>query len=1098
MITSSVNHYKLNQARHPRVQTIKRQIPGSNLEISFTIQKVADNKPIVQATIKIVVNKTETKIIPNVPIESFPSNSQTNISFNEALQVLRTNALDYVTGKIIFLPSTACLVDQWNKQKTLNGLEGQEDRKKYINKLKKCGKIIKNPTKHSREVVNAYHLLGKEFLASSKYREALLLFQHMYKKAEELELSDSMSLAKQNLGILYRGLGDDERAISHDTPSNEDARIYFNRGNEYASKGDYEEAIKHYQKYLNLDPEPEFAIGYYSLGGSYVSLHKYVEAEHYFLKSLEIKEGTETLIALGVVYQHQGNYKKALKYFKKALQKASNPSYQYEIFVNLGFLFQSLGRYSEAQEYHQQALDSANKTENIEWKARAYYNLGKLYMDNGNRKVGVEYLDQVIPLLKCLEDHQLLDEIILELSSDYIFHNENTEELIRSYEKQTERYDINGQMLVYTYLARTYLFLKCYGKAIFNFQKAISCAEAIHHKVQQASLHSTLGLTYHDSQDFESAIKHFYNSIYIFSTLQKENCEDSLNWQISFYETQFRPYRLLEKTQLTLNNYEEALLIADSSKAKALVNLIEKRSEFFSGQKLSLEMVKEVSKRLQTIIVVYSCDPFDDETVWCWVISPKNGISHHTLSVTKPLQTMPEFPQDDTQSVRSPIDIELKGEKLQKVVSKWIVEIEKEACRGSENLTTSFLEEQLKEWYKAIVSPIEKLLPKDGERVTFIPDAFLHDLPFALFRDDEGTYLFEKCTLITVPSVATLVRIEDLSKANKFCRKLNDICMVANSELNQEFGLSELEGVKEERTVVARFFETTSELDPIVEEVKKNMSESGHIHVSCHGLADEKENEHSVFEGALVMTDKLLYTENIVDLPLNAELAFLSACSSGKGKVYREGTVGLPFAFLAGGVSSVIATRWQIFDKSTPKIVEEFYKHYRGRSKQAKDALAARKPFGQAEALREAMLFAKKTYPTKPQVWGAFFLTGLPGNIQNDESINRQAEQFANLDPLKVWKEDGENNVCFYLKDEIVITKLFKKNSEKELDDSDRDFPEEKIQVYMTSRSQVKRIGQIQRQVNDLRLEEKRELLESLLRRKIIVKDDKIIICALP
>ena len=1074
MLSSSVSHHKSHQVRQSDVQTIKRQIPGSNLEVSFTIQKDAGNKPIVQATIKIVVNKIETKIIPNVPIESFPSDPQTNISFDEALQVLRTNALDYVIGKIIVLPKST---DQLASKKA------------------------------SKKVVDAYHSLGNKYFYSSKYREALLLFQQMFTIAENLKDIDGIRLAHRNLGHVYHKLGETERAMSHheqelsllqNRQHDEIRKVYLSLGNIHESCGYYDKAIEWYTKHLRVSSKlnSELDVSYFSLGNAYIGLGDYAKARKCFEKSLNLEENREALNGLGTVYMNLGYYKSAILYFEKVLKMTSDSSDKGEIFANLGLASQKLGRFSEARKFHKEDLAIAVETENCESKARACFNLGSLCMAQEDYIEGLNYISKILDSLKKLKDRHL-EGMIYGFIGNCYFYIDNKEESVKYHKKHleiaNELNDSDSQISAYNNLGRTYTFLTQYREAIENYEKAIAVAIRADDKDAQASLYHNLGRTYHFSQEFDKAIKYFLLSIEVYSTLHKENCKDSLQWQVSFFDTQFRPYRCLEQAILG-SSKEEALLIADSSRGRALISLIERKLSLPAEQKFSLEDMKNAAIRFQTIIVMYSCDPFDDAKAWCWVICPKNGVIYQDLKIRESSSG-----QED-QMLRSAEDGEIRGKKLQKDASQWIVDIEKDAYRGSDTTASTMQHrpEQLREWHDNLIAPIEHLLPKNGERVTFIPDAFLHDLPFALFQDDGGTYLFEKCTLITVPSVATLVRIEDLSKVNKFCRKLDDICMVTNSELNQEFDLSELEGVKEERTIVAEFFESTSELDPIVEEVKKNMSESGHIHVSCHGLADEKENEHSVFEGALVMTGKLLYTEDIVDLPLNAELAFLSACSSGKGKVYREGTVGLPFAFLAGGVSSVIATRWQIFDKSTPKIVEEFYKHYRGRSKQAKDALAAGKPFGQAEALREAMLFAKKTYPTKPQVWGAFFLTGLPGNIQNDESINRQAEQFANLDPLKVWKEDGENNVCFYLKDEIVITKLFKKNSEKELDDSDRDFPEEKIQVYMTSRSQVKRIGQIQRQVNDLRLEEKRELLESLLRRKIIVKDDKIIICALP
>ncbi len=1112
MITSSVSHHKSLLARQSGVQTIKRQIPGSNLEISFTIQKDVDNKPIVQANIKIVANKTETKIIPNVPIESFPSNSQSSISFDQALHVLRTNALDYIIGKIIFLPkSTSCLVDQWKKDKTSNSTKAKGDPKQYVRKLKKSGQILTTSKTASKKVVDAYDSLGNEYFYSSKYREALLLFQQMFTIAERVQHLDGIRLAHRNLGHVYQKLGETERAISHyekelsllqNSQIDEIRMVYAHLGNIHKRCGHYEKALECYKKQLmaSIKLNTELDIAYCGLGYAYEGLGDHSNAKKCFQNSLNLKEHGATLNGLGIVYTQLGYYKCGITYFEKALKKTSDPLVKGISFGNLGVASQNLGRYSEARKFHEQDLAIAEETENCESKARACYNLGHLCLAQRNYKEGFDYANKSFKFLKQLKDRRIATAIC-GLIGLCCFYTNKKEEAVFFYKIQLkiaiELKNLEGQIIAYNNLGEAYSSLTLYQKAIKSYKKATAIAIQADSKDKLARLYYSLGCTYHSSQEFDKAIKYFLLSIKIHSTLYEENCKSNLQWQISFFDTQFRPYRSLEQAILRTNT-DEALLIADSSRGRALIGLIERKLNFPAEQNFSLEDIKNAAIRFQTIIVIHSCDPFDDTKAWCWVICPENGVTYQDLKIRES-STMTLSSDQEDQMLRLPKDAELRGKNLQRAASQWIVDIEKDACRGDDTnaSTMEHRPEQLREWYDDLIAPLEHLLPKNGERVTFIPDAFLHDLPFALFQDDAGTYLFEKCTLITAPSIATLVRIEDLSNRNKPCRNLNDICMVANSELNQEFDLSELKGVKEERTVVAKFFKETPELSPIVDEVKKNMAEFGHIHVSCHGLADEKENEHSVFEGALVMTDKLLYTEDIVNLPLNAELAFLSACSSGKGKVYREGTVGLPFAFLAGGVSSVIATRWRIFDKATPKIVEEFYKHYRGISEEAKHALSAGRPFGQAEALREAMLFAKKTYPTKPQVWGAFFLTGLPGNIQNGESINRPAEQFMNLDSSPTVWEDEENKFYFYLKEGVVITKLFKKNSEKELESSDdKDFPEEKIQVHMTSRAQVKRIGQIQRQLNNLRPEEKMKLLKSLPCRKIIIKDDQIIICA--
>ncbi len=58
--------------------------------------------------------------------------------------------------------------------------------------------------------------------------------------------------------------------------------------------------------------------------------------------------------------------------------------------------------------------------------------------------------------------------------------------------------------------------------------------------------------------------------------------------------------------------------------------------------------------------------------------------------------------------------------------------------------------------------------------------------------------------------------------------------------------------------------------------------------------------------------------------------------------------------------------------------MNSFYEFHLKETDESREAKKAGRPFGKAEALRQAMLVAKKTYPANVQIWGSFFLQGLP------------------------------------------------------------------------------------------------------------------------
>ena len=99
------------------------------------------------------------------------------------------------------------------------------------------------------------------------------------------------------------------------------------------------------------------------------------------------------------------------------------------------------------------------------------------------------------------------------------------------------------------------------------------------------------------------------------------------------------------------------------------------------------------------------------------------------------------------------------------------------------------------------------------------------------------------------------------------------------------------------------------------------------------------------------------------ELLRGARLAVLSACSTGVGG--ENGlldTGNLVHSFLAGGVPSVIASRWNVDSDNTAKLMSSFYLHLEKRETVAQSIYEARRE----------MLTAQK----HPYYWASFNLSG--------------------------------------------------------------------------------------------------------------------------
>jgi CHAT domain-containing protein len=117
--------------------------------------------------------------------------------------------------------------------------------------------------------------------------------------------------------------------------------------------------------------------------------------------------------------------------------------------------------------------------------------------------------------------------------------------------------------------------------------------------------------------------------------------------------------------------------------------------------------------------------------------------------------------------------------------------------------------------------------------------------------------------------------------------------------------------------------------------------------------------------------DALLETREIMDLDLKADLAVLSACESGRGKVgVGEGLIGPSWAFFIAGVPMTVASQWKVDSESTTKLMLAFH---RSLKQEHGSALAtARSLQGAALKLRHDPQYAHPSY------WAGFVVVGNP------------------------------------------------------------------------------------------------------------------------
>jgi CHAT domain-containing protein len=143
------------------------------------------------------------------------------------------------------------------------------------------------------------------------------------------------------------------------------------------------------------------------------------------------------------------------------------------------------------------------------------------------------------------------------------------------------------------------------------------------------------------------------------------------------------------------------------------------------------------------------------------------------------------------------------------------------------------------------------------------------------------------------------------------------------------------------------------------------------LHFATHSLLN---NQRPELSGAVLsLVDRsgrpqngFLRLYDIYNLRLGSDLVVLSACQTALGgEIKGEGLIGLTRAFLYAGAPRVLATLWEIDDRTTAEVMKQFYEIMLGRGERP------------AAALRAAQAAMWKTRGwDAPYYWAAFTLQG--------------------------------------------------------------------------------------------------------------------------
>jgi CHAT domain-containing protein len=289
------------------------------------------------------------------------------------------------------------------------------------------------------------------------------------------------------------------------------------------------------------------------------------------------------------------------------------------------------------------------------------------------------------------------------------------------------------------------------------------------------------------------------------------------------------------------------------------------------------------------------------------------------------------------------------------------------------------------ETYKTASENLSKLLvPKNIPRyvtdLIILPTGRLSIIPFeVLFTRKlnreitftEFPYLVRKYNVRYEFSAALI-----LQKSKNEARKESSIFLCAPVTFEKD-RLVELPGTESEVNEISQLFSSRNHKSTVLirQEADEKKVKDGslknfsYLHFATHGIVDEIHPDLSkiYLRTSSGSEDGNLFSGEIYNLDLDANLVTLSACQTGLGKISKgEGVIGLSRALVYAGSKNVIVSFWSVADQSTANLMKLFYREVLDTSANSF-----------SNSLREAktQLIIEGKY-SSPYYWAPFILIG--------------------------------------------------------------------------------------------------------------------------
>ncbi|MEW7290981.1 tetratricopeptide repeat protein [Aquimarina sp. 2304DJ70-9] len=829
---------------------------------------------------------------------------------------------------------------------------------------------LKTPEENPLQIGYGYINVGGIYYTLKEYDKAL----DYYEKALKICINENNLYgiigAYTNLGLLWDDKGEYDKSLNYHKKSlelqfqlygNEHHEIpigYLNIGLGYYNKGDFEKAKEYYNqalqmtRTLNGENTSEVVNIYQHFGNLNTQIKEYDIAMEYYKKSLTIDQSVIkkdspdipwSYIGIGQVYFEKAMYTKALYYARKGLKAIQNAHGEQQIeaissYNSIAAIYSKLGKYEEALKHLDQALSINTKKKFIN-TSEATFNLNK-YID---RNALLETLhckaNTLQSLYKETQEKEYFDNSIATYKNAGILIDKTRQ----SYQNHLDKVTFAKRSKeIYTDFIETLLL----AKDALDQKKAFLYAE----KSRANTLNELL---------IDSKAKKIARIPVKLLELEKK-----LKTNRAFFQSQIVDEWSYSKTDtIKIREYENELFEINKKQDSLFLVLEKDYPKYYrlkhQNDVISISEIQQQLSKNTTLLEFFT----SDSITYAFTIS-KNDITIKKLKTPGLTQQIEQLNQA--------------------IVAKQKVGFQKKSYA----------------LYEQLIAPIENQLT--GDELIIVPDGALWHLNFELLLTKNTSsksiknlpFLLKKHAISYANSATLLFKPpKDDTKKSELLKECLAFSFSDSINISKGQTLSlatlrnsniDLPGTRKEINAIANIIDGEYYYgnQAIETNFKQNANRYNIIHLALHGEVDHKHPENSKLyftKSKDSIEDNILYSHELFALDIPAELTVLSACNTGSGKIAKgEGIMSLGNAFQYAGTKSLLLTGWEVYDETTPKLMEYFY-------------INLKKGMNKSKALQQAKLKYLKdsdNFLAAPVYWGGFYLVGDPSPIQFKSNAN--------------------------------------------------------------------------------------------------------------